>query len=65
MFCLMITLHENGGTSRMVVMSNKNPIPTTVVHSISEVNQTKIPKTLFWHTIVTKERVFQLKRALA
>jgi len=59
----MITLHEDGGISRMTVMSNKNLIPTMVVHSISKVNQTKIPKTLFWHTVVVKKRVFQLKRA--
>jgi hypothetical protein len=61
----MITLHEDGGTSKMVVTSNKNPIPTMVIHSISKVNQTKFPKTLFWHTIVAKERVFRLKGALA
>jgi len=61
----MVSLHEDGGTSRMVVTSNKNLIPTMVVHNISKVNQTKIPKTLFWHTIVAKEKVFQLKGALA
>jgi len=61
----MITLHENGGTSRMMVMSNKNPIPTMVIHRISKANQPKIPKTLFWHIVVAKKRVFQLKGALA
>jgi hypothetical protein len=50
----MITLHANGATSKMVVMSNKNPIPTMVFYSICKINERKIPKTLFWHTIVVK-----------
>jgi hypothetical protein len=34
----MITLHEDGGTSRMLVKSNKNPIPTMVFYNILKVN---------------------------
>lgn len=54
MFHLMITLCEDGGTPRMVIMLNTNSIMTVVPHSIFEVNKTKVSKIQSWHVVIIK-----------